>query len=455
MLSTNLLALFNHFLKLIYTQKSWVLYILALTTFFYIQQSQCGTMTIIPAPINIDRPIPSKSPSKATTSSSSATVPLSIPRFFSIAQSSGLPQTPEANQNETTIISTSTTIHDVNNNANKSNWWILGTRRNYAKYLEINPSTFKENCKKVKFLTEIQQEICAMHHNVINAIGRGARIGIDECQYQFKMNRWNCSTYDAEGARVFGPVLDINSREKAFIHAISTAGVLYSITKACTKGEMSQCGCDEKIRSKDVQNKWEWGGCSDDIHYGAEFTKKFIDSVEDPTTAEGMVNLHNNEVGRRVIKSKMELICKCHGMSGSCTIKVCWRKMKPFREVGMELSARFDGATHVKVIESRKKRSRLRPAQKNVKKPSKKDLVYLEESPDFCFKNVTIGAQGTTDRICNATSYGLDGCRYLCCGRGYRTIEREIEAKCNCKFVWCCNVKCDKCRSKVIEHRCN
>lgn len=63
--------------------------------------------------------------------------------------------------------------------------------------------------------------------------------------------------------------------------------------------------------------------------------------------------------------------------------------MKPFREVGMELSARFDGATHVKVIESRKKRSRLRPAQKNVKKPSKKDLVYLEESPDFCFKNVT------------------------------------------------------------------
>lgn len=64
---------------------------------------------------------------------------------------------------------------------------------------------------------------------------------------------------------------------------------------------MSQCGCDEKIRSKDVQNKWEWGGCSDDIHYGAEFTKKFIDSVEDPGTAEGMVNLHNNEVGRRVI----------------------------------------------------------------------------------------------------------------------------------------------------------
>ena len=73
----------------------------------------------------------------------------------------------------------------------------------------------------------------------------------------------------------------------------------------------------------------------------------------------------------------------------------------------------------------------------------------------FVFILYRIGAEGTTDRICNATSYGLDGCRYLCCGRGYRTIEREIEAKCNCKFVWCCNVVCDKCRSKIVETRCN
>ncbi|KAJ6219048.1 hypothetical protein RDWZM_004860 [Blomia tropicalis] len=372
------------------------------------------------------------------------------------SQQSTLTKDGHSNENDTKIISTSTTIHRINNNANRSNWWILGTRRNYAKYLDITPSTFKINCHKVKFLNEIQREMCSIGYNVVNIVGRGARIGIDECQHQFKMNRWNCSTYEEEDARVFGPVLDINSREKAFIHAISTAGVVYSITRACSRGEMSQCGCDETTRrSKNVQHNWEWGGCSDDIHYGAEFTKKFIDSVEDPTTPDGLVNLHNNEVGRRVIKSKMELICKCHGMSGSCTIKVCWRKMKPFREVGQDLSSRFDGATHVKVIESRKKRSRLRPAQKNVKKPSKRDLVFLEESPDFCFKNLTIGAEGTTDRICNATSYGLDGCRYLCCGRGYRTIEREIEAKCNCKFVWCCNVVCDKCRSKIVETRCN
>lgn len=65
------------------------------------------------------------------------------------------------------------------------------------------------------------------------------------------------------------------------------------------------------------------------------------------------------------------------------------------------------------------------------------------------------GSFGTTDRICNATSLGLDGCRYLCCGRGYRTIENDVDIKCNCKFVWCCQVKCDLCRQRIIEHRCN
>lgn len=83
----------------------------------------------------------------------------------------------------------------------------------------------------------------------------------------------------------------------------------------------------------------------------------------------------------------MELVCKCHGISGSCTVKVCWRRLKPFREVGEELAQKFDGATHVKIVQSRKKRSRLKPAQKNVRRPSKRDLVYLEDSPDFCFHN--------------------------------------------------------------------
>lgn len=126
MFSTNVFELVNHFLKWMRTSKSYVWQIIALITFLHIHQSQCGTMTIIPAPINIDRPLPSKSlPHNypTTLASSLAPIPLSIPRYFSIPKSSSPPETSEVNQNETTIISTSTTIHDVNDNANKSNWW--------------------------------------------------------------------------------------------------------------------------------------------------------------------------------------------------------------------------------------------------------------------------------------------------------------------------------------------
>lgn len=47
------------------------------------------------------------------------------------------------------------------------------------------------------------------------------------------------------------------------------------------------------------------------------------------------------------VKKGMKKDCKCHGMSGSCTIKTCWMRLPAFRQVGYILKDRFDGATRV------------------------------------------------------------------------------------------------------------
>ncbi|XP_036332207.1 troponin C-like, partial [Rhagoletis pomonella] len=47
---------------------------------------------------------------------------------------------------------------------------------------------------------------------------------------------------------------------------------------------------------------------------------------------------------------------------------------------------------------------------------------------------------------------GLDGCGILCCGRGYNTKNIVVRERCNCKFHWCCQVKCDVCVKVLEEH---
>lgn len=71
-------------------------------------------------------------------------------------------------------------------------------------------------------------------------------------------------------------------------------------------------------------------------------------------------------------------------------------------------------------------------------------------NPFVFSSNVT----GTHNRVCNKSSSGLDGCAILCCGRGYNTKKIVVKERCNCKFHWCCHVKCDTCTRVIEEHTC-
>lgn len=92
----------------------------------------------------------------------------------------------------------------------------------------------------------------------------------------------------------------------------------------------------------------------------------------------------------------MQKVCKCHGMSGSCSIRVCWRKLPTFRLIGDVLSSRFEGASSVRLVEKKRRKNKdgerkkkLRVPKKDIKPPNKTELVFLEESPDYCEKNDT------------------------------------------------------------------
>lgn len=147
----------------------------------------------------------------------------------------------------------------------------------------------------------------------------------------------------------------------------------------------------------------------------------------------------------------MKLVCKCHGLSGSCTLKTCWQKVPSFREIGERLKNRFDGSA--KVISGNDGKSII-PALKTIKQPDREDLIYFEDSQDFCKHNKKTGSLGTHGRLCNVSSMNVDSCDILCCSRGYNTKIVKVKEYCRCKFQWCCEVTCEICTMRKLITTC-
>lgn len=97
-------------------------------------------------------------------------------------------------------------------------------------------------------------------------------------------------------------VFTTDTRETAFVYAITAAGVVYTVTQACSMGNLLQCTCDNPLRDTSTDGHWEWGGCGDDVRYGYLKSKDFMDAR--PKRRKGdittQIRLHNNEAGRLV-----------------------------------------------------------------------------------------------------------------------------------------------------------
>ena len=49
----------------------------------------------------------------------------------------------------------------------------------------------------------------------------------------------------------------------------------------------------------------------------------------------------------QAVESSEVTQCKCHGVSGSCNIKTCWRALPRLADVGLRLQRRFAAAVEV------------------------------------------------------------------------------------------------------------
>ncbi|KAK3736159.1 hypothetical protein QZH41_015555, partial [Actinostola sp. cb2023] len=310
---------------------------------------------------------------------------------------------------------------------------------------------------QVKALTQRQVKLSRRHPELIPYIAAGARKSIHECQHQFRTRRWNCSAHSPEN--VFGKILNIACRETAFTYAITSAGVSHSIARACSEGKLAACSCDRRYRGVSKEG-WQWGGCSDNIHFADNFSRKFVDAREKGRDFRAQINMHNNEAGRAAVRHNMILECKCHGLSEACTVKTCWKRLPDFRHIGEVLKSKFDNASMVEFQMNNNRNTKRKspaifvPVKAWLRRPTVHDLVYYEGSPDFCRRSPETGSLGTIGRECNGTSLGTDGCDLMCCGRIYKTSVQERVENCFCKFFWCCEVKCKKCRTKRIVNSC-
>ncbi|KAI1898406.1 hypothetical protein AGOR_G00072010 [Albula goreensis] len=213
---------------------------------------------------------------------------------------------------------------------------------------------------------------------------------------------------------------------------------MYTLTKNCSLGDLDSCGCDNSRNGKIGGRGWLWGGCSDNVEFGEKISRSYVDALETGQDSRAAVNLHNNEAGRM---------------------------LSNFREIGNYLKVKHDQAQKLEMDKRRMRagnsadsRGAITDAFSTI---AQTELIYLEDSPDYCKRNVSMGLHGTEGRDCLQSGDGLSqwekrSCRRLCHDCGLRVEERrtEIVSSCNCKFHWCCTVKCENCSQVIVKHVC-
>lgn len=134
--------------------------------------------------------------------------------------------------------------------------------------------------------------------------------------------------------------------------------------------------------------------------------------------------------------------CICHGVSGSCSVQTCFKRVPDIEQLAIELVKKYDAAKFVKV-----ENHKLKPVSNKTLAVKKDELVYCTLSPKFCKRDLENGIPGTFGRRCYPNKDDYTSCTKLCCDGAVEKVVQKMENSnyACCKFVWCCYLDCSEC----------
>ncbi|XP_064119666.1 protein Wnt-9b-like [Macrobrachium nipponense] len=194
---------------------------------------------------------------------------------------------------------------------------------------------------------------CGRSAEFAGVMAEAAWVGVIHCQHVMKYDRWNCSLGHSRLK-----IMKKAFRETALMQGISAAAMTHVVSRACSAGRFSRCSCDDYSADRTENLKvWRWGGCGDNLRYGSRFAHRFFiggKNKRQPKSRMGgksrpptlpaksaskeqqsrdfksHIEAHNAKVGIEVVVSGKSRSCKCHGVSGSCTMLTCWYQLPSF-----------------------------------------------------------------------------------------------------------------------------
>ncbi|CAD5208704.1 unnamed protein product [Bursaphelenchus xylophilus] len=276
---------------------------------------------------------------------------------------------------------------------------------------------------------------------------------MEECRERMRFQPWDCSQ---PGTVLHEPsLLRYGYRESAYLLAMSAAGAAWGVSTACAQGWLAECKCippkintdhmdAQQIEELSQDPDWQWSGCSFGVQYGIGTSRKLFTRTAGHLRGPlKRLEKHNLKAGRLAVKKTLIQQCKCHGVSGSCQQKTCWKKVADLKTISDYITDKYYKARQLINEGTRVKSS---------------DLIYLEQSPETCTPfTYEVKQRRSLPRICNwrNETHSMGDCNTLCCGRGFTVRHEPVTYKCDCKIVWCCNLQCNECLQHQWVSTCN